>query len=607
MEDALTWHAAFPTSDGSSVLHRCDGRGKLNMCGIAGLFGHGWEADQLQRMVTHQRHRGPDGQGTYQDPGNRGALGHNRLSIIDLSQAGAQPMTSPDGRLVISFNGEIYNYLELRGELSAAYSFRSCSDTEVILAAYERWGEACVDHFVGMFALMIWDANEQRLFAARDRFGVKPLYYHLRADGALAIASEIRAFRALGVATQPDPISWATYLTSGIHEHSFRTFWLDVHTLPAGHKLSWQHGRTTISSWYNLADAAGDDFDERPDTEVESEYLALLEESVRLRFRSDVPVGINLSGGIDSSILLGLVHGIQGVESEVSVFTFVTDDARYDELPWVQQMLARTRHPLVTCKLSVDRVPEMAESVQSYQDEPFGGIPTLAYARIFEEARARGVIVLLDGQGLDEQWAGYDYYRTFESHSDAPLVQGIRTSPVRSGCLKPEFASLAEPFEAPRPFPDMLRNLQYRDARFTKLPRALRFNDRVSMRSSTELREPFLDHRLFELALRQPPRRKIQGDVGKWMLRRMATRLAPGQVLESPKRAVQTPQREWLRGPLAAWAGKRINDASAVAGGDWIDCEQANMKWTEFREGSGDNSFFVWQWINLALAAATWD
>lgn len=577
------------------------------MCGIAGLFGRGWQQEQLEAMVAYQRHRGPDGQGIYRDPSDQAALGHARLSIIDLSPAGAQPMASGDGRLVISFNGEIYNYLELRAELSSGYSFKSRTDTEVVLAAYERWGEACLERFVGMFALMIWDAREQRLFAARDRFGVKPLYYHLRSDGNLAIASEIRAFRAVGVATQPDPVSWATYLSSGLHEHSPRTFWLDVQALPAGHKLVWQQGRAAISSWYDLAEAVGPDFDERPDAQVESEYIALLEESVNLRFRSDVPVGINLSGGVDSSILLGIVHSIQRVQSEVSVFTFVTDDVRYDELPWVRQMLARTKHPLVTCKLSTEIVPELAKSVQAHQDEPFGGMPTLAYARIFEEAKARGVTVLLDGQGLDEQWAGYDYYRNGNASGSTPLVQGTVTPFVRPDCLQPEFASLAEPFEPPGPFPDTLRNLQYRDARFTKIPRALRFNDRVSMRSSTELREPFLDHRLFELALRQPPRRKIQGDTGKWMLRRMAARLAPGDLLESPKRALQTPQREWLRGPLAEWADKRIEDATAVAGGKWMDRKRVRKTWAAFRRGEGDNSVFVWQWINLALAAAAWD
>jgi asparagine synthase (glutamine-hydrolysing) len=580
------------------------------MCGIAGVFGRGWAPQQLNAMVAQQRHRGPDANGTYYDASNLAALGHTRLSIIDLSPAGAQPMASADGRLIVSFNGEIYNYLELRAELYG-YPFRSRSDTEVILAAYERWGEACLDHFVGMFALMIWDTSKQRLFAARDRFGVKPLHYHIRVNGDLAIASEIRAFRAVGVASRPDPVAWATYLASGlqVQDYSTRTFWQDVNALPAGHKLTWQEGRLRVSAWYDLATAVGEDFDERPNAEVESEYVALLEDSVRLRFRSDVPVGINLSGGVDSSILLSLVHCIQAVESEVSVFTFVTDDARYDELPWVRQMLARTKHPLVTCLLSADRVPAMAASVQLHQDEPFGGLPTLAYARVFEEARARGVVVLLDGHGLDEQWAGYDYYRCSnpDGRSAGRVVQGTVTCPVRPNCLKPEFASLVEAFEAPRPFQDRLRDLQYRDTLFTKMPRVLRFNDRISMRSSTELREPFLDHRLFELALRQPQRRKIQGGVGKWMLRRMAAQLAPEELLGSPKRALQTPQREWLRGPLADWADQRIEDATAVAGGEWIDRERATKEWTAFRQGEGDNSFFIWQWINLGLAAATWD
>lgn len=578
------------------------------MCGIAGLFGRGWAPQQLNPMVAQQRHRGPDADGVYYDPSNLAALGHTRLSIIDLSPAGAQPMASADGRLIVSFNGEIYNYLELRAELYG-YPFRSRSDTEVILAAYERWGEACLDHFIGMFALMIWDTHKQRLFAARDRFGVKPLYYHVRANGDLAIASEIQAFRAVGVASRPDPVAWATYLASGLQDYSPRTFWQDVNSLPAGHKLTWQDGRLRISAWYDLAKAVGEDFDERPNAEVESEYIALLEDSVRLRFRSDVPVGINLSGGVDSSILLSLVHCIQAVQSEVSVFTFVTDDSRYDELPWVRQMLARTKHPLVTCLLTADRVPDIAGSIQLHQDEPFGGVPTLAYARVFEEARARGVLVLLDGQGMDEQWAGYDYYRYSDpdGRSNGRLVQGMVTSPVRPDCLKPEFASLAEEFEPPCPFQDRLRDLQYRDARFTKIPRALRFNDRISMRSSTELREPFLDHRLFELALRQPLRRKIQNGTGKWMLRRMAANLAPEEVLGSPKRALQTPQREWLRGPLAEWADQRIEDATAVAGGEWIDRERSAQEWMAFRRGDGDNSFFAWQWINLGLAAATWD
>jgi asparagine synthase (glutamine-hydrolysing) len=239
--------------------------------------------------------------------------------------------------------------------------------------------------------------------------------------------------------------------------------------------------------------------------------------------------------------------------------------------------------------------------VHAHQDEPFGGLPTLAYARLFERARAEGVIVLLDGQGMDEQWAGYDYYQPSSNGASASLVQGTREKPVRPECLVPEFAELAEPFKEPRAFPDRLRNLQYRDARYTKIPRALRFNDRVSMRSSTELREPFLDHRLFELALRQPAERKIVNGTHKWLLRQMTQRLLPEGVVEAPKRPLQTPQREWLRGPLKPWAGEQIGRALDATGGDWLDKSAVPGAWQAYCDGAGDNSFYIWQWISLGL------
>jgi len=266
-------------------------------------------------------------------------------------------------------------------------------------------------------------------------------------------------------------------------------------------------------------------------------------------------------------------------------------------------MLAQTHHPLKVCRLTPAEVPELAESVQKHQDEPFGGLPTLAYARLFEVARADGTIVLMDGQGMDEQWAGYDYYQAApngEGPSQA-LVQGTKESPVRPECLTPEFFSLAEPFKPVEPFSDRLRNLQHRDALYTKIPRALRFNDRVSMRSSTELREPFLDHRLFELALRQPPERKIVNGTQKWFLRGISNGLLPAGVVAAPKRPLQTPQREWLRGPLRGWATVCIEDALAAFGGRWLDRHRTRSGWEEYCEGRGDNSFYIWQWISLGL------
>lgn len=571
------------------------------MCGISGCFGRHWNQKQLDAMVAAERHRGPDAEGVYFSPIQTAALGHNRLSIIDLSAAGRQPMSNRDGSLHIVFNGEIYNYLELRAELSD-YEYRSRTDTEVILAAYERWGAGCLDRLIGMFAFLIWDEREQKLFAARDRFGVKPLYYYIGRDGDLLVASEIKALIAAGVPVEPDETSWANYLTHGLNDHSERTFWKGVRQLPPGHCLTWRNGVTGIARWYDLAERSGEEYDLRPVEQVQEEYLSLLTESVRIRFRSDVPVGVNLSGGLDSSTLLGLVKAVQGEASEARAFTFICGDSRYDELPWVQRMLAQTRHPLTVSRITPEEIPALAESVQAAEDEPFGGLPTLAYAKLFAEARQRGVIVLLDGQGMDEQWAGYDYYANTLNGDPAGVVQGTKGFAVRPDCLMAEFRAMAESFDTPAPFADRLRNLQYRDARFTKIPRALRFNDRISMRASTELREPFLDHRLFELALRQPPQRKINNGVGKWMLRRMTAKMIPEGVVEAPKRALQTPQREWLRGPLKNWAQDRIEAALNRFGGSWLDGAAVRAAWEKYCRGESDNSFYIWQWISLDLA-----
>jgi asparagine synthase (glutamine-hydrolysing) len=569
------------------------------MCGISGFAGMGWDDTQMQAMVGIQHHRGPDDTATWISPDGLAGLGQNRLSIIDLTSAGRQPMPDSTGRYWITFNGEVYNYLELRSEL-ADYPYRSQTDTEVVLAAYCRWGAACLEKLIGMFAFIIWDDWSKTLFAARDRFGVKPLYLYQSANGGLALASEIKTLFAAGIPAIPDSVTWATYLGKGLYDHSSRTFWKDIFSLPGGHNLTWQDNQLETRRWYDLADHVHEE-DHRPLATVEEEYQALMENSVRLRFRSDVAVGINLSGGLDSSALLGVVRAVQGEESAVEAYTFITGDPNYDELPWVKQMLAHTLHPSVECLLTAADVPDLALSVQKAQDEPYSGLPTLAYARLFEIARQRGVIVLLDGNGMDEQWAGYDYYETALQGGSAGLVQGTKEPPFRADCLVPEFASLAQGFTPPQPLNDKIRNLQYRDAIYTKIPRAMRFNDRISMRVSCELREPFLDHRLFELAMRQPVERKIQNGVRKWLLRRITSRMAPAGVVEAPKRPLQTPQREWLRGPLQGWANTHIENAIMRLDGAWLDGAAVRRAWEKFCAGKSDNSFYVWQWISLSM------
>jgi asparagine synthase (glutamine-hydrolysing) len=456
-----------------------------------------------------------------------------------------------------------------------------------------------------MFAFAIWDESTRTLFAARDRFGVKPLYFNFAPDGTLMLASELKALLAAGAPSEPNLSTWANYFAHGLYDNDSSTFLRDLHAVPPGYSMVWRDGKLTLSQWYDLAERVGQEFDERSEQQISEEYMARLEESVRLRFRSDVPVGINLSGGLDSSTLLGLVQKFQGNDSGVKAYTFVTGDPRYDELPWVSQMLSKTNHPLIPCLLSADEVPALAESVQAYQDEPFGGLPTLAYARLFETARSEGTIVLLDGQGMDEQWAGYDYYANAGTGQPASVVQGSRNRPVRPDCLTPEFLAMTGKTEQPQRFPDGLRNLQYRDTRYTKIPRALRFNDRISMRASTELREPFLDHRLFELAFRQKSELKIRHGTGKWLLRSITKALLPQSLIEAPKRPLQTPQREWLRGPLKSWASDLLEEAIIGVGSDWLDADATRRAWREFCAGESDNSFYIWQWISLGLMSAS--
>lgn len=574
------------------------------MCGFVVTLAGNAEHPDSGRGIKALEHRGPDARGTWASPSGVCNLAHQRLSILDLSDAGRQPMATSDGRYTMVFNGEIYNYIELRAELGRFTEFTTGTDTEVLLAAYAQWGSKCLDRLIGMFAFAVWDEERQVLFAARDRFGVKPLFYHETESGQLWLASEIKALHALGARRAPDASTWADYLVSGMYDHSESTFWEGIRRLAPGTCLTWTAKEgMSLRTWYNLADAAiRKGVDSRGDGEVEEELLSLLEESVALRFRSDVPVGVCLSGGLDSSLLLGLINRVRGADSDVKTFTFFCGDDRYDETPWVEHMLEHTRHPSHFCLLSAEEIPRLAQAIQASQDEPFGGFPTMGMAMVHERARNENVTVLLDGNGMDEGWAGYDYYRRASQVDPATgPVQGSRSRSTRPDCLKDDFAALSHSFDTGKPFADSLRDLQYRDIRYSKIPRAMRFADRVSMMFSRELREPFLDHRILELGVRQPPERKIRDGRGKWLPRCLAARLLPEGVYEAPKRPVQTPQREWLRGPLASWADACIEDALSSWGGEWLDAESTKTAWKGYIEQGADNSFPIWQWISLGL------
>lgn len=510
------------------------------MCGISGILFHSQASTLIEKMVQVQHHRGPDGTEIFRSENNQCALGHNRLSIIDLSEQGKQPMFSSDKRYVLVFNGEVYNYRELKKELQSSYTFTSQTDSEVVLAAWIAWGADSLNKMIGMFSFAIWDTQLQTLFAARDRFGVKPFYYHV-SDTTFHFASEIKTLWAGGVTKTKNDSVWANYFCYGSYGLPHETFWQGIQQLPPGHFLTYSAtSGLHVKQWYNFTERVQSLIDEQQ-ADITDQYEALLLESIQLRFRADVPVGFNLSGGVDSSTLLALVNQCYP-NAPIEAYTFYTGDDRYDELPWVQSMISQTNNPLITCKLSAVDVPALLQKVSDAQDEPFGGIPTLAYANLFKEAQQRGTKVLLDGQGMDEAWAGYDYYH----NNNNQTIQGLTKSPYTPEILEDEFRTLVTKEQYPAPFACSMMNLQYRDLFYTKIPRALRFNDRISMMFSTELREPFLDHRLVELAFSRPKEEKWHDGNTKWFLRNLVSKHLGASISYAPKRPLQTPQREWL-------------------------------------------------------------
>ena len=560
------------------------------MCGIAGIIGNKANKENILQVLEIQKHRGPDFTDYYCDD-NKVVFGHNRLSIIDLSSNANQPFISECENYVLVFNGEIYNYIELKKELQFKYTFKTQSDTEVLLNSYIEWGEDCLNKCNGMFSFAIWNKKDNTLFAARDRFGVKPFYYFFDNQNFI-FASEIQSLLSFGIPKITNDKVWLNYFSEGSYGLPNETFWKNIHQLPGGHFLTLKNNSLQIKKWYFFEERIlnlQNHFESN-----EEEYITnLLLKAINLRFRADVPVGFSLSGGLDSSLLLALIDQQDIDKSTIEAFTFITNDDRYDELFWVKSMLENRPYKLNICGLSPKEVPDLALKIAKNQSEPYGGIPTIAYSKIFETASQKGVKVLLDGQGSDEAWAGYDYY----TNNSQNIIQGITSSPFRTNVLDIDFTKKYTKTIYKKPFEDDLLNLQYRDLFQTKIPRALRFNDRISMLYGTELREPFLDYELVEYVFSRPENFKIKEGVQKWMLRKIANKFLKKDIVLAPKRPLQTPQREWLSHDLKDWVTVEIE---ALKNNNWFDKKQLQLELDLFFKGNNQSSFHVWQWINAS-------
>ena len=581
-------------------------------------------------MLDCLAHRGPDGAGQVIRDARVG-LGHRRLAVIDLSDDAAQPMRSASGCEVI-LNGEIYNYIELRAELASNGAvFRTSSDTEVLLAAYERWGRDCLGRLNGMFAFALYDPSRRSLLIARDRFGEKPLYYHRTAGGTFLFASEIKALLAYpGVTAEVERRSVYDFLRHKRAEVEPATFFQGVLALRPGHylEMSVDEGDEVTAPYWRLTAAAEDP---RPAHELVAAYRTLLEDSIAIRLRSDVPVGSSLSGGIDSSAVVGyLALGRRAARQH-------TFSARFpgwplDEGRYIADVNALTRAQ----SHQVSPVPDPAdlERVVWHQDQPFGSLSIYAQWSVMRLAQQEGITVLLDGQGADETVAGYHSYfaalfrylfrtgrwlalaretKGFAAvhgaarlralafyaipESGANLLRTLRRGEGIPASFARAQSAIAADRDAPDGFRTDLDQMLASTLTRTMLPALLRYADRNSMAFGREVRLPYLDHRLVELAFTLPWEMKLHRGRTKRVLREAMRDYLPDSVRgRHDKIGYAPPQAAWLRGPLCQWADDLLA-SRRFAEREWADSREVRTMWSAFRNGDDRAHEDIWRFL----------
>ena len=624
------------------------------MCGI--WFSLGFAPDPARIDVV--THRGPDGSGwkVFESAVGPVALGHRRLSIIDLSDAALQPMAYADDRYWIVYNGEIYNYLELREELQAAgHRFRTRSDTEVLLAAYAHWGESALERLVGMFAFVLWDRQAQVAFAARDHFGVKPLYLFV-APGGLALASEIKQFIGLpGFSARLNIARTYDFLASGIMDHTDETLFADVCQFRGGEctRIDLQHWRRgempPVRRWYQILKPGTLAIGER---EAGAQFGSLLAQSVRLQLRSDVPVGTCLSGGLDSSSIVCLMARelkAAGTEDKVNCVSACYDEKSVDERPFMEAVVERSQSTPHWCYPRFEDAFALAERITWHQDEPYGSTSIFAQWSVFHTAHRAGLKVMLDGQGADEQLAGYHgcfsyYFASLirrgrfvallhamlqrQAWHNISLAEQISTSllpllPVKPArWLRRERQVLAQhnwldgealrphlgrsPFETAResigrpPIAD-LGDLCVVLTQSSNLAMLLHWEDRNSMAHGIEARVPFLDHRLVEFAIAIGDRHKIVGGDTKRVLRSAMGDILPEKIRNRrDKLGFTTPEESWFRGPLRETVLGGIEQTLGRYPG-LLHTRGVRAHVADMLEGRRPVDFSLWRIINLGI------
>lgn len=624
------------------------------MCGIAGLFHletpKPVNPARVKLMIDAQAHRGPDGEGVWTAPGV--GLGHRRLSIIDVAGS-PQPMTSEDGLQTITYNGEIYNYQEIRVELQKlGHRFRTAGDTEVILIGYRQWGSAVLSRLNGMFAFAIFDAREQSLFLARDRFGVKPLHYAALADGSIAFASELKGLLANpAVRREPDLTAIEDYFALG-YVPDDSCLIAGVKKLPAGTYLRLVRGKPLPSpvTWWDL------DFSRRAKGSVrdlEEEMRFHLRNAVTSRMVADVPLGAFLSGGVDSSTVVALMaeQSKEAVQTcSIGFDESALDETRYADI--VARRFATEHRSRIVAPDDFSTIDVLAHAF----DEPFADASALPTWRVCQLARET-VTVALSGDGADEAFAGYRRYkfqdaeerirslipsglrqsafgflgRVFPKADWAPRVfrakstfqslardgdeayarsVGVIPQEERAGYYSDSFRQGLQGHRAEDRYIEAMRNAparealdraQYADIKIWLPGDILTKVDRTSMAVSLEAREPLLDHRLVEFAATLPVSMRVRGGEGKWLMKKAMEGHLPRDILYRPKMGFVTPISSWFRGPLAGQA-EALMIKSRLLDTGWFQKKWLEKAVRDHKSGLADNGRLIWQLVMLDKA-----
>lgn len=622
------------------------------MCGIAGFINfvghnHTEALSRLRRMTDVLHHRGPDEEGLYID--DHAALGHRRLSIIDLS-SGQQPMAALDGQVQIVFNGEIYNFLEIRHQLEAkGYRFKTHCDTEVILLGYIEWGEQCISKLNGMFAFAIWDNRHQQLFLARDRVGKKPLYYYHNGS-TFAFASELKALQAGNLC--PDALDLEAldcYFSFG-YIPTPKSIYKAVKKLSAAHHLRVSEKTCIEARYWNLSFA-----DPIPRTlgEATDEFAALLDEAVRCRLMSEVPLGVFLSGGLDSTLVAASMARV--MKAPVITNSIGFDAQEFNELPLaraVAEHIQADHHEFIV----QPHVTDILDKIAWHFDEPFADSSAVPTWYVCQMAKQK-VTVALSGDGGDEGFGGYTFRyipHMLESRIRSALPALLRQpffgllgaiwlgsarlpkplrlktifeniavsdaeafyrdliwlrSDTRASLYSQDFMQslrgftpmeMVQPLYARSDAPNALGRSQDTDIHFYMTDDVLVKVDRMSMAHSLEVRSPLLDYRILEFAARLPRNLKIDVGKGKMLLRKLASRRLPLDLANRPKLGFSIPAAAWLRNELKPVVEQILGcKNSSIA--DLVREKKMRILWKEHLEGSRDHSVFFWEMLMLGL------